>query len=87
MQTPVGRFFKVIPIDGVEWAVSIAIGLSAVPVSVLTRLLSRWVPQPCWTRPRRKRAVVAEVPKSNSFGTAAGKDSVKLVKNGPAVAE
>ncbi|WIA22054.1 hypothetical protein OEZ85_004399 [Tetradesmus obliquus] len=44
MQTPVGRFFKVIPINGVEWGVSIAIGLSAVPVSVLTRLLSRFLP-------------------------------------------
>lgn len=41
MQTPVGRFFKVLPLNGIEWAVSIAIGLSAVPVSILTRLASR----------------------------------------------
>lgn len=41
MQTPVGRFFKVQPIDGLEWGVSIAIGLSAVPVSILVRILSR----------------------------------------------
>eukprot|EP00878_Enallax_costatus_P000995 GHUV01001127.1.p1 GENE.GHUV01001127.1~~GHUV01001127.1.p1 ORF type:complete len:1156 (+),score=304.08 GHUV01001127.1:371-3838(+) len=44
MQTPVGRFFKVRPINGVEWAISIAIGLSCIPVSVLIRLLSRFMP-------------------------------------------
>lgn len=41
MQTPVGTFFKVHPISGVEWAISIAIGISAIPVSILVRLLSR----------------------------------------------
>lgn len=43
MQTPVGRFFKVLPINGVEWAISIAIGLSAVPASIVVRLVSRCV--------------------------------------------
>jgi hypothetical protein len=88
MQTPVGRFFKVIPIDGVEWAISIAIGLSAVPVSVLTRILSRCVPQPCGTRPRRKRAGgAAAVSKSNSIGNSYDKEQVELVKNGTGGAE
>jgi hypothetical protein len=41
MQTPVGRFFKVHPINAAEWGISVAIGISAIPVSVLTRLLSR----------------------------------------------
>jgi hypothetical protein len=41
MQTPVGTFFKVIPLNGAEWGVSFAIGLSAMPISIITRLLSR----------------------------------------------
>jgi hypothetical protein len=41
MQTPVGIFFKVVPLNGIEWAVSIGIGLTAFPVSFATRLLSR----------------------------------------------
>ena len=41
MQTPVGLFFKVIPINGVEWGISIGIGAGAVVVSVLTRLITR----------------------------------------------
>ena len=41
MQTPVNMFFKVVPLNGIEWAVSIGIGLTAFPVSFATRLLSR----------------------------------------------
>jgi len=51
MQTPVGRFFKVRPLNGVEWGVSIAIGLTAVPVSIITRLLSRSVVTATVTKP------------------------------------
>lgn len=59
MQTPVGRFFKVHPINGVEWAISVAIGISAIPVSVLTRLLTRackCLPSPTDLRGKRRRA-------------------------------
>eukprot|EP00879_Flechtneria_rotunda_P003828 GHRR01004068.1.p1 GENE.GHRR01004068.1~~GHRR01004068.1.p1 ORF type:complete len:993 (+),score=315.28 GHRR01004068.1:1703-4681(+) len=55
MQTPVSQFFKVMPINGIEWAVSIAIGLSAVPVSFLTRLISRFLPSCHGFSIRRKR--------------------------------
>lgn len=58
MQTPVGRFFKVHPINGVEWAISVAIGISAIPVSILVRLVSRWctcLPSPTDLRGRRRR--------------------------------
>jgi len=41
MQTPVGRFFKVIPLNAAEWGVCFAIGLTAFPVSLATRLISR----------------------------------------------
>jgi hypothetical protein len=46
MQTPVGRFFKVLPLNWAEWGVSIAIGLTAFPVSLITRIISRHCP-PC----------------------------------------
>lgn len=58
MQTPVGTFFKVHPINGVEWAISVAIGISAIPVSMLTRLLTRackCMPSPTDLRGRRRR--------------------------------
>jgi hypothetical protein len=57
-----------------------------VPVSVLTRIISRLVPQPCGTRPRRKRADGAAVSKSNSIGNSYGKEHVELVgsDNAPA---
>ncbi|KAI8477413.1 MAG: hypothetical protein J3K34DRAFT_453016 [Monoraphidium minutum] len=46
MMTKMGIFFKVIPISGAEWGISIAIGAFAIVVSVLTRLFSRWC-APC----------------------------------------
>lgn len=59
MQTPMGMFFKVIPLNGTEWGVSIAIGAGAVLVSMVTRLLSKI---PCGScggcggcKPRRRR--------------------------------
>lgn len=58
MQTPVGKFFKVHPITGIEWAISIAIGISAIPVSVLVRLLTRCcscMPNPADLRARKRR--------------------------------
>jgi hypothetical protein len=57
MQTPVGRFFKVHPVNGVEWAISIAIGISAIPVSILTRLATRlckYLPSPTDLRGKRE---------------------------------
>lgn len=41
IQTPVSNFFKIAPLNGPEWGVSIAIGLGAVPVSIATRLITR----------------------------------------------
>jgi hypothetical protein len=41
MMTPMGTFFKVIPISGLEWAISVGVGLGAVLVSFLTRLITR----------------------------------------------
>jgi hypothetical protein len=58
MQTPVGTFFKVHPINGIEWAISVAIGISAIPVSILTRLLTRackCLPSPTDLRGHRGR--------------------------------
>lgn len=58
MQTPVGKFFKVHPITGVEWAISIAIGISSIPVSILIRLLTRackFLPSPVDLRGKRRR--------------------------------
>ena len=51
MQTKMGVFFKVTPLNGAEWGVSVAIGAGAVLVSVLTRLLAQGV-----ARARRRRA-------------------------------
>lgn len=42
MQTKMGIFFKVEPVNGTEWGISIAIGVGAVIVSFLTRLISQW---------------------------------------------
>ncbi|KAI8473287.1 MAG: plasma membrane calcium ATPase [Monoraphidium minutum] len=42
--TPMGIFFKVTPLNSAEWGISIAIGATAVPVSLLTRLLVGLVP-------------------------------------------
>lgn len=44
MQTKMGMFFKVIPLSGIEWGISIAIGASSIPISVATRLLGRMIP-------------------------------------------
>eukprot|EP00877_Chromochloris_zofingiensis_P010936 jgi/Chrzof1/6096/Cz17g09160.t1 len=44
IQTPVSNFFKIAPLNGPEWGVSIAIGLGAVPVSIATRLITRCLP-------------------------------------------
>ncbi len=41
MQTPLAGIFKVDNLTGAEWGVSIAIGLSCVPVSLATRFISR----------------------------------------------
>jgi hypothetical protein len=51
MQTSMGMFFKVLPLNGAEWGVSIAIGATAIPVSIMTRALGRFVPD---VRRRRK---------------------------------
>jgi hypothetical protein len=36
-----GTFFKVVPLNGWEWLISFAIGLGSLPLSFLTRLISR----------------------------------------------
>ena len=41
MQTPVSKIFKIIPINGIEWAVSIGFGLFSLPLSFATRFISR----------------------------------------------
>jgi hypothetical protein len=51
MQTGMGLFFKVVPLNGAEWGISIAIGATAIPVSVVTRVLGAFVPT---VRRRRK---------------------------------
>lgn len=61
MQTPVGKFFKVLPLNAAEWGVCVAIGFTAFPVSLLTRVISQHCP-PCLfggnttaSRERRRR--------------------------------
>jgi len=44
MQTRMGMFFKVLPLNGAEWGISIAIGATATPVSIATRLLGQAMP-------------------------------------------
>ena len=56
MQTKMGMFFKVIPLNGTEWGLSIAIGASSVPVSVVTRLLGGMIPT---VRRRRNRRTLS----------------------------
>jgi Ca2+-transporting ATPase len=58
MQTPVGKFFKVLPLNAAEWGVSFAIGLTAFPVSLITRIISRQCP-PCMFggNPQQSRAL------------------------------
>lgn len=56
MQTRMGMFFKVIPLNGAEWGVSIAIGASSIPISVLTRLLGGMMPT---VRRRRNRRTLS----------------------------
>ncbi len=36
-----GFFFKVVPLSGTEWAVTVAIGVSSIPVSLATRAVCR----------------------------------------------
>eukprot|EP00889_Picochlorum_renovo_P005022 jgi/Picre1/32052/NNA_007400.t1 len=40
---PVGNIFKVEPLSGLEWGVSIAIGCGSMITSLLTRLVSMWL--------------------------------------------
>ncbi len=40
---PIGNIFHVVPQSGVEWVVSLAIGVGTIGVSMITRLLSRTV--------------------------------------------
>ncbi len=57
MQTPLSGIFKVVPLDGVEWGISLAIGVGALPVSIITRVLTRYVPWPDisgWRAQRRR---------------------------------
>jgi hypothetical protein len=68
MQTPVGRFFKVRPLNGVEWGVSIAIGLTAVPVSIITRLLSRSVVTANVTMPVKCMRVARQISMHDQSG-------------------
>ncbi len=41
------KFFKVQPLKWQEWLVTVAIGFGAIPVSLLTRFLSKALPETC----------------------------------------
>jgi len=41
VQTPVSTIFKITPLNGVEWAVSLAFGFVSFPLSMATRFISR----------------------------------------------
>lgn len=59
MLTPMGRFFKVVPISAAEWGISVAVGAGSVLVSIVTRLITQWVERcfpPREQRPRARRA-------------------------------
>lgn len=43
VQTPVSNIFHVAPLNGTEWAISIAIGFGCLPLSILTRFITRAV--------------------------------------------
>ncbi|KIY95446.1 hypothetical protein MNEG_12518, partial [Monoraphidium neglectum] len=74
MMTPMGRFFKVIPINGTEWGVSVAIGAFAVVVSVLTRAISQLLVrlgfEPQWRWGRARKGATAANGGANGAGQA-----------------
>lgn len=78
-QTQVGLFFKVIPISGAEWGISVAIGSSALLVSAAARLLGRLMPS---IRRRRhgRRSMSLNVGRSSGrVHPAAGGDAAAVV--------
>jgi hypothetical protein len=59
---PVGSLFHVVQQSGVEWAVSLAIGVGAIGVSMLTRLLSRTLFRPSPEKQAAAEAARAAAP-------------------------
>jgi hypothetical protein len=47
-----GIFFKVWPLNGPEWGISVSIGVGAVLVSIITRAISQALPRFCCGLPR-----------------------------------
>jgi hypothetical protein len=54
MQTPINYIFKVVPLNGKEWACTLAIGAGSIPMSFLVRICTRYV------------LVLVQPPKSNN---------------------